>query len=227
MEKGFTIPVLDKGNVRYIRHLGSDIAICEAARISYLAPSKGELSDKKLIEYLWKNLHTSPFEQCSITFDIKMPIFVMRQFIRHRTFRVNEVSGRYSELKDEFYIPTTWRAQDNKNKQSSVDSLDLEHKCLTQAVDLNCHHQYLFYKDLLSGGVAREMARMVLPLNIYTEIYVNCDLHNLMHFLNLRLDEHAQYEIRVYAEAMKAIMKHLFPWTTEVFNKYKMKMVEV
>ena len=121
MEKGYTINVLDNvGFVRYIDHMGNDQRICEAARISYKAPSKGEEGDKKLINYLWKNKHTSPFEMVKLTLNIKMPIFVMRQYVRHRMQNLNEVSARYTELPDEFYIPKVWRKQDNKNKQGSL-----------------------------------------------------------------------------------------------------------
>lgn len=231
MEKGHTIAVLDKGFVRYIDHLGSDQRAVEAARISYKSPSKGIEQDKKLLFYLYKNRHTSPLEQCSITFNIKMPIFVMRQFVRHRTFRLNEWSARYSEMADDFYIPDIWRKQDNKNKQGSIveDNIQIDYNgyisptyCLKQ----HCEESYKLYKAMIDGGIAKEMARMVLPVNLYTEIYVNCDLHNLVHFLTLRQDSHAQYEIRVFADAMFEIMKELFPWTAEAYKKYKLKMVE-
>lgn len=226
MEKGHTINVLDKGFVRYVDHSGSDQRIVEAARISYKSPSKGEEQDKRLLRYLFKNRHTSPFEQVSITFNIKFPIFVMRQFVRHRTFRLNEWSARYSEMADDFYVPTEWRAQDNKNKQGSVQSADLNHSAITDSVHELCAQSYSLYDKLLQQGVAKEMARMVLPVNLYTEIYVNCDLHNLMHFLNLRLDSHAQYEIRVFAQAMFDIAKELFPWSMDAFGRYKWVVTE-
>ena len=130
IEKGHTISVLDHGYVRYIDHMGDDERICEAARISYKSPSKGKEQDEKLIEYLWKNKHTSPFEICKITFNIKMPIFVMRQFVRHRMQNLNEVSARYTELPDEFYIPEKWRKQDTKNKQSSIEAEDWDKQIL-------------------------------------------------------------------------------------------------
>ncbi|MFM8654398.1 MAG: FAD-dependent thymidylate synthase, partial [Verrucomicrobiota bacterium] len=174
MEKGHTIPILGQGYVRYIDHLGTDLRIVEAARISYKSPSKGEDQDKKLLLYLYKHRHTSPFEQCSITYNIKMPIFIMRQFVRHRTFRLNEWSGRYSELADEFYVPTKWRAADAKNKQGSQVSTSLDHAALTKEVkDLN-DSAYATYQNLLKQGVAKELARMVLPVSIFTEVYVNC-----------------------------------------------------
>ena len=147
-----------------------------------------------------------------------MPIFVMRQFVRHRTFRLNEQSARYTEMKDEFYIPDGWRVQDTKNKQGGVESSELTQYLLNDHLVTHCRESYKFYQDLLSKNVAREMARMVLPVNLYTEVYVNCDIHNLMHFLRLRMDEHAQWEIRQYAIAMFKIMKELFPVTADAFN---------
>lgn len=220
------ISIPPHGYVRYIDHLGTDSRIVEAARVSYKSPSKGEEQDKKLLHYLFKNRHTSPFEQCNITFNIKFPIFLMRQFVRHRTFRLNEWSGRYSELADEFFIPTTWRQQDLNNKQGSIEVQTLpQQKC-----DVICNNAYAdaynAYKNLLRLGVAKEQARFVLPVGIYTEIYVNCDLHNLLHFLRLRQDAHAQSEIQDVANAMRAITEPLFPWTFEAFNKYKFSITE-
>lgn len=222
---GFTIDIPPHGYVRYIDHLGTDERIVEAARISYKSPSKGEEQDRKLLEYLFKNRHTSPFEQCSITFNIKFPIFLMRQFVRHRTFRLNEWSGRYSELADEFFVPNTWRFADAANKQGSSGEhpkSDEISKLCQSAYD----HSYGCYKTLLAMGVAKEMARFVLPVGIYTEIYVNCDLHNLLHFLRLREDGHAQAEIQDVARAMRQIANELFPWTFAAYDKFKFKMVE-
>jgi thymidylate synthase (FAD) len=229
LEKGHTIQVLGQGYVRYIDHLGSDQRIVETARISYKSPSKGEETDKKLLFYLFKNRHTSPFESCNITFNIKMPIFCMRQLVRHRTFRLNEWSGRYSELADEFYVPEVWRVQDTKNKQGSV-TYDTEMKswhdnndALVKACFDNC---YKTYKLLLEKQVAKELARVVLPVSLFTEIYVNVDVHNLIHFLNLRQDAHAQFEMRVIADAMAEIGQELFPWTFEARNKFKVRIEE-
>ena len=226
MEKGHTIPILGQGYVRYIDHLGTDLRIVEAARISYKSPSKGEDQDKKLLLYLYKHRHTSPFEQCSITFNIKMPIFIMRQFVRHRTFRLNEWSGRYSELADEFYVPTKWRAADAKNKQGSQVSTSLDHAALTQEVKDFNDSAYATYQNLLKQGVAKELARMVLPVSIFTEVYVNCDLHNLIHFLQLREDDHAQQEIRELGAAMRQIAEKLYPWTFEAYHKYRLAVSE-
>jgi thymidylate synthase (FAD) len=235
MEKGFTIPVLDHGFVRYIDHMGDDKRILEAARISYKSPSKGDEQDKKLLAYLWRNKHTSPFEMVKITLNIKMPIFIMRQYVRHRMQNLNEVSARYTELPNEFYIPTIWRRQDTKNKQGSIQDANFNpvFTCIddvtantTEHVRNFCGYSYKLYQQLLEQGVAREMARMVLPINIYTEIYACWDLKNLLHFITLRDDSHAQAEIQEYGKAIKRIATELFPWTLEAYEKHKWKLVE-
>lgn len=220
------INIQPHGYVRYVDHLGTDTRIVEAARVSYGSPSKGEEADKKLLHYLFKNRHTSPFEQCSITFNIKFPIFLMRQFVRHRTFRLNEWSGRYSELADEFFKPNAWRAQDASNKQGSLPAPALPQRECDALMEEAYAVSYRNYKALIERGVAKEQARFVLPVGIYTEIYVNCDLHNLLHFLRLRQDAHAQAEIQDVANAMREIAAKLFPWTFEAFGKYKFTMIE-
>lgn len=229
IEKGCTIPLLGQGHVRYIDHLGDDLRIVETARISYKSPSKGEEADKKLLMYLHKNRHTSPFESCNITFNIKMPIFCMRQFVRHRTFKLNEWSGRYSELEDQFYTPLIWRVQDTKNKQGSIDAEHDEswHDYNDLIAEKAFKYTYQVYQELLERGVAKELARIVLPVSMFTEIYVNVDVHNLMHFLNLRQDPHAQFEIREIADAMASIFKELYPWSYEAHTKHKLKMIEL
>lgn len=226
IEKGFTIPVLDHGFVRYVDHMGDDSRIVEAARISYKSPSKGPDQDRKLLEYLFKNKHTSPFEMVKITMNIKMPIFVMRQYVRHRMQNLNEVSARYTELPNEFYIPEVWRAQDVKNKQGSVAAADLNHNELSANLKASCEKAYCDYEAMLKAGVAREMARMVLPVNIYTEIYTCWDLKNLLHFVSLREDSHAQAEIQEYGKAVKAICREIVPWTIDIFDKYQMTMTK-
>jgi thymidylate synthase (FAD) len=226
MENGYTIAVLDHGFVRYIDHMGDDRRIVEAARISYKSPSKGDDADKKLLSYLWKNKHTSPFEMVKVTLNIKLPIFVMRQYVRHRMQNLNEVSARYTELPNEFYIPEVWRKQDIKNKQGSIESAELDHRQLTGVVRDFCQESYRKYEWLIAQGVAREMARMVLPVNIYTEIYACWDLKNLLHFITLREDAHAQAEIQEYGKAIKSICKELFPWTLEAYENYKFGLVE-
>ncbi len=230
------LPVLDHGYVRLIDHMGTDARILEAARVSYRSQGKGEAADKKLLEYLFTHKHTSPFEMCKVTFNIKMPIFVMRQFIRHRMQNVNEVSARYTELPNEFYIPKAWRPQDTKNKQGSLnagdwnpvvskgwkpedsDMLGVHDVLATQALELCCQLAYNTYEQMLKAGVAREMARMVLPVNIYTEIYSTWDLSNLLKFFFLRDDPHAQWEHQQFALAMKQITAQLFPWTMEIYE---------
>jgi thymidylate synthase (FAD) len=239
IEKGHTINVLDYGFVRYIDHMGTDERICEAARISYRAPSKGKEQDQKLINYLWKNKHTSPFEMVKLTLNIKMPIFVMRQYVRHRMQNLNEVSARYTELPSEFYIPTEWRRQDTKNKQGSIVEenfnpiialLDLDrsvnYETATLALKEHCRRSYALYQDMLRNGISREMARMVLPINIYTEIYACWDMKNLLHFITLRDDGHAQEEIKEYGRVIRSICKELFPMTMNAYEKYKWKLIE-
>jgi thymidylate synthase (FAD) len=232
--KGFTINVLDDiGYVRLVDWLGDDSRIVEAARVSYASPSKGKEADDKLLHYLYRKKHTSPMEQCNISFNIKMPIFTMRQFVRHRTFKLNEQSARYSELPSDFYIPKSWRKQDTVNKQGSIDTGDWNpildegwESTATSALNDYCTDSYAIYQLMIKQGIAKEMARMILPVNVYTEIYVNCDLHNLLHFLTLRMDEHAQWEIRQYANAMYEITKKLFPVTIGAFDRYKWHVVD-
>jgi len=232
-KKGYTVEVLGNSFVKYIRHLGADgdlieegerilqadMAITEAARMSYLEPSKGEEKDKKLLRYLFKNKHTSPFEMVNITFNIRMPIFVMRQFVRHRTFRLNEISARYTELDLGFYIPEKWRSQDPKNKQGSVFNYGLKSDEISAGLDMFYDETFSYYKRLLDIGVAREMARMVLPVGALTEIEVNIDLNNLMKYFRLRDDPHAQWEHQEIARAMKIITRECFPWVMGMYDE--------
>ncbi len=246
MEKGHLIEVLDKGFVRLVDWMGTDSTILEAARVSYLSESKGPVDDEKLLNYLWSHMHTSPFEMVKIKFQVKMPIFVARQYIRHRMQNVNETSMRYTEPDDDFYFPTGWRKQDTKNKQGSLDVGDdwnpelytfephetdgIKHRVRVTATDaLKAHCQTCFdlYENLLKVGIARELARMVLPLNIYTQMYVCWDLKNLLHFVRLRDDLHAQKEIQAFGKAIKSILVELFPWTMAAFERYQMQCVDV
>lgn len=171
--------------------------------------------------------NTSPFEMCKVTLNIKMPIFVMRQYVRHRMQNLNEVSARYTELPNEFYIPSNWRKQDTTNKQGSVEDGQWNPQLFGDGgssstyLKIHCEESYKLYEMMLSRGIAREMARMVLPVNIYTECYVCWDLKNLLHFITLRDDSHAQAEIQEYGKAIKAIISELFPFTMEVYDKYK------
>lgn len=209
-----------QGFVNYVDHLGSDKRIVDAARISYMGTSRGEEHDKKLLKYLYEHKHTSPFEQCSITFHIKMPIFIMRQFVRHRTFRLNEISARYSELPESMYRPTAWRKQDIKNKQGSFeDSFNEVKQDINRTLENAYDFAYTAYRELLANGVAKELARIVLPVGTFTEIFVNIDLNNLIKFFKLRLDSHAQLEIQELAQAMFQIFKQLFPWTAELYEQ--------
>jgi len=220
MSNELEIKVLDHGFVRFIDKMGNDQRIVEAARVSYGSPSKGEEADKKLLGYLLKNKHTSPFEMCKITFNIRMPIFVMRQFVRHRTQNLNEVSARYTELPDVFYVPMQWRKQDTKNKQGSEVSAELNHEALSETLVRAYHQTYNIYQNLLARGVAKEMARFILPVGIYTEIYTTWDLNNLLKFFVLRDDAHAQWEHQQFAKAMKELTRKAFPWTMELYDAH-------
>lgn len=226
MKAGHTIELPPHGFVRYVDHLGSDTSIVESARVSFGEPSKGEEADKKLLHYLYKHRHTSPFEQPVIRFNIAMPIFVMRQFVRQRTFRLNEFSARYKELPDHFYTPDLWRTQSAANKQGSVDDQSIDQGYCNGIVESVYHAAYKAYEELIHAGVCREQARFVMPVATYTEIYVSCDIHNLLNFLRQRTDGHAQKEIRDVANAMQQIAEELFPWTFEAFKKYKMVVSE-
>jgi thymidylate synthase (FAD) len=223
------IPVLDKGFVRLVDYLGNDERIVQAARVSYGAGTKSFRQDRALIHYLLRNWHTSPFEQVILTFHTKMPIFVARQWVRHRTARLNEISGRYSVMKDEFYVPQPEhiRPQSTDNKQGrSEERFDEETE--REVIRLFAEEQgevYATYRKLIDLGVARELARNNLPLSLYTEWYWQIDLHNLFHFLRLRMDPHAQYEIRVYAEAMARCAKAVAPLAYEAFEEHVLDSV--
>jgi len=217
------LPVLDHGFVRLVDYLGGDARIVQAARVSYGAGTKSVREDKGLIQYLYRNAHTSPFEQVQLTFHCKLPIFVARQWIRHRTARLNELSGRYSVMRDEFYVPAEKRVQyqSEDNKQGSGQSLP-PHEA-TRVINALLDEQeaiYRGYEHMLKDGVARELARINLPLSLYTEWYWQIDLHNLFHFLALRLDPHAQFEIREYAKAMARCAQAVAPFAYEAFEEY-------
>jgi thymidylate synthase (FAD) len=227
MEKGYKIDCLDKGHVIYVDHYGSDSRVVEAARVSYAGGSKGDEKDKKLLDYLFRKRHTSPFEQCAITFQIKLPLFIQAQMVRHRTQKLNQQSARYTEMSNDFYIPEIWRKQNTENKQGSIEAVNLNHPFYTEEVETFCKDAFDLYENLLEAGISREMARMVLPQNLYTEIYSCWDVHNFLHFANLRRDRiHAQSEIVTYADAMFDIFKELFPWTAEASEKYKFVLQE-
>ena len=217
-----TINCLDKGFVRLVDWMGSDQRIVQSARVSYGEGTKTVREDKGLIDYLMRHAHTSPFEQVQFTFHVKMPIFVARQIVRHRTAKLNEISGRYSILKDEFYEPDVSRMvkQSKDNKQGSSEELLEDAESFLQSFKDEQFEMYDNYTEYFQGGMAKEMARINLPLAIYTEWYITFDLHNLFHFLKLRLDSHAQYEVRVYADAKYNLIKDIVPFACEAFEKH-------
>lgn len=233
------IKVLNHGFVRVIDYMGNDEAIVQAARVSYGKGTKKANQDAGLIRYLLRHKHTTPFEMCEIKFHLKMPIFVARQWIRHRTANVNEYSARYSVLEDQFYIPSpeNLAAQSTKNHQGrGEESLSpTEVQWVIDTLTQDSAQCYAHYEALMNytangtqidphrKGIARELARMNLPVNIYTQWYWKIDLHNLLHFLHLRADIHAQYEIRVYAEIMLSLVKQWVPITYDAFMDYQVK----
>jgi thymidylate synthase (FAD) len=220
------LKVLDKGFVRLVDYMGGDARIVQAARVSYGAGTKSVREDAGLINYLMRHQHTSPFEQVILTFHAKLPIFVARQWIRHRTARLNEISGRYSVMKDEFYLPEPEqvRRQSTINKQGrAAEACDAE--TARRVIDILTRGQaaaYAEYQGLIEDDIARELARINLPLSLYTEWYWQIDLHNLFHFLRLRMDEHAQYEIRLYAEAMAKCARAVAPLAYDAFEEYQL-----
>jgi len=226
---GKEIKCLDHGFIRLVDYMGDDSSIVQAARVSYGKGTKTVREDTTLIRYLMRHQHTSPFEMVELKFHIRLPIFVARQWIRHRTANVNEYSGRYSEMTDDFYIPELdqIRTQDEVNKQGrSNNPIDPEiAKNILESMEQHQKQSYSEYLSYLEKGVAREIARINLPLSSYTEWYWKIDLHNLFRFLKLRLDWHAQYEIRVYAQAIADIVKELFPISYQAFSDYVLNSV--
>jgi thymidylate synthase (FAD) len=234
------LPVLDRGFVRVVDYMGNDGAVVQAARVSYGRGTRKVSEDKGLIHYLMRHRHSTPFEMCEIKFHVKLPIFVARQWIRHRTANVNEYSARYSILDNEFYIPAPAQlaAQSSSNRQGRGNVLEGEEAArVLDMIRADSRRQYDHYAEMLnetdSGesvdagkrGLARELARMSLTLNFYTQWYWKIDLYNLMHFLSLRADPHAQYEIRVYAEAMLEVMKRWVPLCHEAFVLHRLHAV--
>ncbi len=225
-------PVLDRGFVRVVDYMGDDAAIVQAARVSYGKGTKAARSDASLIRYLMRHRHSTPFEMCEIKFHMKMPIFVARQWIRHRTANVNEYSARYSVLDREFYVPAPdhLAAQSINNQQGRGEVLaGTRAQEVLDVLKADAARCFDLYDDLLGdhsestpSGVARELARMVLPLSTYTQWYWKIDLHNLLHFLALRVDPHAQYEIRAYAEVMLNLVRAWVPSACAAFEDYRM-----
>jgi len=236
------IPLLDHGFVRVIDYMGDDSAIVQAARVSYGKGTKKINEDRGLINYLLRHRHTTPFEMCEIKFHIKTPIFVARQWLRHRTANVNEYSARYSIVQDEFYLPhpSVLAQQSSSNRQGRDQILAPEEAAkILDMLKTDAVQAYDNYREMINTdeegiildeskpSLARELARMNLPVNFYTEFYWKIDLHNLLHFLSLRADSHAQYEIQVYALAMVEVLKKWTPYTYEAFMKYHFNGVRV
>ena len=231
------IQVLDHGFVRVVDYMGDDGAVVQAARVSYGRGTRKLSEDRGLINYLMRHRHTTPFEMCEIKYHVKLPIFVARQWIRHRTANVNEYSARYSILDKEFYVPAPEQlATQSRSNRQGRDAV-LEGKEAKRVLDLlreDAERCYAHYVEMLNEdeegrvidagrrGLARELARINLTLNVYTQWYWKTDLHNLLHFLSLRADAHAQYEIRVYAEAMLETVKRWVPLVYEAFAQYRM-----
>ncbi len=221
--------VLDHGFVRVIDYMGDDAAICQAARVSYGKGTKSVQNDEGLIRYLMRHWHSTPFEMCEVKLHVKLPVFVARQWIRHRTANVNEYSARYSILDREFYIPAPEHlaAQSVVNNQGRGEALSGEEAArVLRYLKDDSATAYDHYEEMISDegqqGLARELARMNLPANIYTQWYWKVDLHNLFHFLRLRADAHAQYEIRVYAEALCKIVADWVPAAYSAFEDYRL-----
>ncbi len=210
--------VLDNGFVKLVDFLGGDGRAVESARVSFGSVSKGEAQDRKLIAYLLEHGHLSPFEHSVFQFHIKCPIFVARQWMRHRIASYNEISARYTEVHDEFYFPSEFRGQDRSNRQGSLPSASLDQGKMKEIYDRAIKASYSAYKELLDAGAAREMARMVLPVAQYTQFYWSINARSLLNFINLRADSHAQWEIRRYAEAIQDIFSAKMPWTWEAWK---------
>ena len=236
------IPILDHGFIRVVDYMGDDTSIVQSARVSYGKGTKKVSTDEGLIKYLMRHWHSTPFEMCEIKYHIKLPIFIARQWIRHRTANVNEYSARYSILDKEFYLPDPKHlaAQSQSNRQGRGDILDGEKaKKVLDLLKGDAEQTYNNYETMLnerydgtvidenSVGLARELARMNLTLNTYTQWYWKTDLLNLMNFLRLRADQHAQYEIRAYADAMLVTVKKWVPITYEAFMDYRVGGTEV
>ena len=227
------VNVLDHGFIRVIDYMGDDAAVVQAARVSYGRGTRKVSEDEGLIRYLMRHRHSTPFEMCEIKLHVKLPIFVARQWIRHRTANVNEYSARYSVMDREFYIPAPEHlaAQSATNRQGRGDVLEGDEAAEVLALlrdDANrnyAHYELMLNEtgaDPARKGLARELARMNLTLNAYTQWYWKTDLHNLFHFLSLRSDPHAQYEIRAYAEAMLDITRAWVPASCRAFEEYRM-----
>ncbi|MGE5516491.1 MAG: FAD-dependent thymidylate synthase [Bacteroidota bacterium] len=239
MEKHINVyhPVLDHGFIAVKDYMGDDVSVLQMARMSYGKGTKSLADDRALLRYLMRHLHTSPFEGCVIKLHVKLPIFVMRQWVRHRTASLNEYSARYSIMPDEFYLPepSQLAVQSTDNKQGRGETLTPEQAAeVLRLMRQDAQNSFGTYHTLLNAdengkslddgiGIARELARIGLPVSAYTQMYWQTNLHNLMHFLRLRADVHAQYEIRVFAEKILDIMADWVPVTTEAFRDYQLE----
>jgi thymidylate synthase (FAD) len=221
---GVPIRVLDHGFVRLVDYMGNDAAIVQAARVSYGLGTRKRSEDKALIRYLLRQRHTSPFEMVDVKLHVKAPIFVARQWLRHRTASVNEVSARYSILPEELYLPDdtqiSFQSADNKQGRSAAVAPPEVKDRVRELLLAGQHAAYAGYQEMLDAEIARELARIALPVSVYTEWYWKINLHNLFHFLELRVDPHAQYEIRLYGEAICLIAQRLAPIAYEAFVDY-------
>lgn len=206
--------------IELIESMGDDMSIVRAARVSYAGESKGGVADKKLIRYLLTNGHTSPFEHVVFTFRVEAPLFVARQWMRHRTWSFNEVSYRYTQAPPKFWIPKNWRTQGTDNKQMSGGMVaEAQNKTLLDLYKNSIWIAVNAYETLLNAGVSREMARSILPTSLFTSFYATVDLHNLLHFLKLRLHPHAQPEIAQYAESIRGLIWPIVPWTMQIWEE--------
>lgn len=222
------INLLDHGLVRLIDHMGSDLSIVRNARVSYDAAwrtGEDEGKDAKLIDYLVKNHHTSPFEAVTFTFEVKAPIFVFRQWHRHRTWAFSEISARYAELPEEFYVPEEGQitTQSSSNKQMRTADRNEFAYSMREKVKRHGEASFALYREFLADGMPRELARSVLPVGTYSHMFATVSLHNLMKFLQLRLHGHSQYEIRVFAEAMLTLIEPLVPVAVAAFRRHALK----
>lgn len=223
------IKVLDKGFVRLVDSMGDDLSIVQAARVSYGKGTKKVSEDEGLIRYLLRHGHTTPFEMVQFKFHIKAPIFVIRQWHRHRMWSYNEESGRYSEMRDEFYLPETSKVtkQNPNNKQGGTDEVLPDPDGYVESFEYTQRLVRHDYELFLKNGLRKELARINLPLAQYSQMYASVDLHNLFHFLRLRLDSHAQYEIRVYAEAIQQLIKPIVPIAYTAFEDYVLNGIKL
>ncbi len=211
--------VLDLGFLRLVDFMGGDMAVVQAARVSIGKGTTNDIRDKKLVGFLMAHRHETPFEHSVFKFHIKCPIFVARQWFRHRICSYNEISGRYTQMKEEFCVPERLRMQKTRNYQY-LELPEAENKLFRDKMTAHYETCYRLYSELLDNGVAKEHARLVLPLSLYTQFYWTINGRALMNFLSLRLDEHAQYEIRMYAQKIASIFKQKMPWSFEAFEKY-------